>query len=77
MRIIRKIFNEYDNKISLKAWNKVQQDIWLQLSNMSYVVRNDFTTFSLFAKYFDAYYHRNNKFPSVWDVIRYLNSIRK
>ena len=60
--------NEHVLTVNLKAWNIKQKELWSDMENKGLVKKNDYATFIKFAKHFDEFYKKNNRFPSLKEI---------
>lgn len=54
--------------VNLKTWNVKQKELWSSMENKGLVKKNDYVTFMKFAKHFDEFYRKNNRFPSLKEI---------
>lgn len=59
------VLNEYSFEVPRITWMKKQGNLWKSMYNDGLVDKNDTKKFSEFGKFFDSYYKKHKKFPSL------------
>ncbi len=63
---------EYIEGKNLSDWNMSQKIIWLKLSELHLVQKDDASTFMKFGTFFDKFYRAEKRPPKVKEVIKSL-----
>jgi hypothetical protein len=64
---------EYIEGKNLADWNMAQKVIWLKLSELHLVDKNDASTFMKFGTYFDKFYRTEKRPPKIKEVVKSLD----
>lgn len=74
--ILKKNFKMIEQKLEelskindLAEWNKVQMEIWLEIVKSLKLDKNDFDKFAKFGAFFNSYWLKKKKIPSVSEIL--------
>jgi hypothetical protein len=56
----------------LEEWNNTQKDLWIKLSSLKKVDKNDTFKFIKFSSWFDYFFLKHNCFPTLEEAIKYF-----
>ena len=70
---LNQALNEYSFDVPLMKWNLLQKNLWMSLVDKGEVKDvNDVDKFMKFRAFFDEYYKKNHKFPTVKEAEKIL-----